>query len=529
MTDVSAASGITFVSRTGEGGRVAWIPEAKGTGVTLFDYDRDGILDVLLVAGSTLERERAGSPGFGAALYRGRGGLRWEDVTAASGIRDLRWTNAAAAGDVNGDGWDDLLVTGLSGIRLLVNERGAFRDAGATALPETARNGGWCTSAAFLDVDADGDLDAFVARYLAFDLADPPLDGKAGRSCRWKGHPVICGPRGLEALPDLLLRNRGDGTFEDATAAAGIGAARPAYGLGVLPLDFDRDGRTDVYVANDMTPSHLWRNDGGRFTEVGVALGVAYSADGAPEAGMGVDAADLDGDGIEEILKTNFEGEPNDLYRSSPNGWLESSTRAGIAAADRPHVGWGCAIRDFDGDGFGDLFVANGHVYPEAALPGLGSSWAQPRVLHLGGPTGRFTRFAGPGAEDLAAAKVSRAAAFGDLDDDGDVDVVIVNVNDRPTILRTDAPPGTWTGFAIRGPARNPHGLGAIVTLRGDGFSRSATVRAQASFQATNDPRVVFRLSPGQVPSSVEVALPGRPVVRSASVQPGSYHELAVE
>jgi hypothetical protein len=531
MVDVSAESGVAFVSRSGEPGGPRFIPEAKGCGAAILDYDRDGVLDLFFLSGSTIARERAGEPGWGSALYRGLGGLKYSDVTAQAGIPALGWSSAPVAGDLDGDGYPEVLVTGLSGMRLLVNEKGRFREADARALPPTADDG-WCTSGALFDVDQDGDLDAFVARYLKFFDADPlPFDGSGNpaRTCQWKGHQVLCGPRGFEPLHAILLRNRGDGTFEDVTKAFGIDAVPPAYGLGVLTLDFNRDGRTDVYAANDMTPSHLWRNDGGRFTEVGVPLGVAYSADGAPEAGMGVDAADLNGDGIEDIVKTNFDGEPNDVYLSSrATGFDEFSARAGTAAVDRPHVGWGCALRDFDGDGILDFFVANGHVYAQADLPLTGTSFAQRKVLHLGRADGRFSALKGPGAAALENPKVSRAAAFGDLDDDGDTDAVVVNLNDRPTILRNDAPPSPWVGVRVAGPPRNPQGLGALVTLAGDGWKRSQVVRAHASFQSTNDPRVLFRLRPDEKPASIEVALPGRAAVRVERVQPGAWQEVRV-
>jgi enediyne biosynthesis protein E4 len=528
MVDVSADSGVAFVSRSGE--RQEFIPEAKGTGVAILDFDQDGVLDLFFVSGSTIERERAGKPGFGSALYRGLGGMKYADATKAAGIPELGWSSAPVAGDLDGNGFDDLLVTGVRGVRLLLNDRGVFREATATALPATARDAGWCTSAALFDLENDGDLDVFVARYLRFDWADPPRDGAGGRTCRWKGHSVICGPRGLDPLRAVLLRNRGDGTFEDAGESAGLEAVPAAYGLGVLPLDFDRNGLADLYVANDMTPSHLWRNDGQRFTEVGVALGVAYSADGAPEAGMGVDAGDLNGDGVEDLLKTNFEGEPNDVYLSTEkSGYHEASTRLGAAAVDRPHVGWGCAVRDFDGDGALDLFVANGHVYTQADDPKSGSAYAQPKVLHLRTAGGRFSRFAGPGAEALGVAKVSRAAAFGDLDGDGDTDAVVVNLNDRATLLRSDVPPGPWVGVAVLGPRGNPRGLGALVTLSGDGWKRSHYVRAQASFQSTNDPRVIFRLRKGEVPRELEITLPGQPPRRYDRLSIGSWQTLEAQ
>jgi hypothetical protein len=245
---------------------------------------------------------------------------------------------------------------------------------------------------------------------------------------------------------------------------------------------------------------------------------------------MGIDAADINGDGVEDILKTNFEGEPNDVYLSSPTvGFDESSARVGTAAADRPHVGWGCAIRDFDGDGLLDLFIANGHVYSDADLPVTGTAYAQPKVLHLGVTGGRFSRFAGPGSEALASPKVSRAAAFGDLDDDGDTDAVIVNLNDRPTILRSDVPPGSWVGIAAAGPRGNPRGIGATVTIGGPGFTRSALVRSQSSFQSSNDARVLFRLRDSERPTWVEVSIRGHPPRRVEPLQPGAYHEVPIE
>ncbi|HYC77301.1 MAG TPA: VCBS repeat-containing protein [Planctomycetota bacterium] len=490
MTDVSAESGVTFVARTAD--PPVFIPEAKGGGVALFDQDADGRLDLLVVAGSTVEREARGEPGFGLAFYRGLGGARFRDATAEVGLDvPFGWLTAPVVGDADGDGRPDLLLASFRGLRLFRNDGARFVEA-VGALPSAATDAGWCTSATWVDLDGDGALDLFACRYLAFDPRNPPRDG-AGRTCRRRGKPVMCGPRGLEPLHDLVLRNRGDGTFEDASRAWGVADVPAAYGLGVVASDVDRDGDADVYVANDATPNHLWRNDGGRFVEIAGASGVAWSADGAPEAGMGVDAADLDGDGIEDFFVTNFETEPNDVYLSAAGlGWFEASMRVKTAAIDRPLVGWGCGIRDFDGDGRLDLFVANGHVY--AGLDD--ATWAQPCTLHLGRPDGAFARFAGADAAALDAPRAGRPVAFGDLDDDGDFDAVVSTVNGPPAVLRADLPPGRWYGASVTAAPGRGAALGARATFEIGAVRREATVRAQSGFQATHDVRLLFR-APG--------------------------------
>ncbi len=522
FTDLGSPDGATAIDQ----GVPRLIPEAKGGGVAMFDQDGDGRLDVLVVKGSTVERAARGEPGFGAALYRGNGDGRFKDATAEAGLDvPLPWLMAPVAADFDGDGRTDVLFTALEGLRYFRNEGGRFVDRTGTALPAAVAAAGWCTSAAAADFDGDGDLDVFVARYLAFDPKDPPLDGVGGRTCRHRDRPVLCGPRGLKPLGDLLLKNRGDGTFEEVGSAFGLGGTAPAYGLGVVVLDFDRDGRPDVFVANDATPNHLWRNEGGRFVEVGVGLGVAWSADGAPEAGMGVDAADLNGDGVDDLVVTNFETEPNDVYLSRGDlGWIESSARVRTAGVDRPLVGWGVGIRDFDGDGRLDLFVANGHVYRGFAE---GSPWSQPVVLHLGRDDGTFARFRGPEASALDQSRPSRAAAFGDLDDDGDVDVVIVGVGVPPAILRADVPNDLeWYGLRVRGPAPNLAGLGAAVEFEAGGRVRHATVRAQSSFQATNDPRLIFRAPKGGPPPVFRARLGGK--VAAIPAVAGAYVDLPV-
>ena len=503
-----------------------YIPEAKGGGAALFDHDGDGRLDLLIAKGSTVARAARAEPGFGAALYLGTGDGRFRDASVEAGLDvPLPWLMAPVAADFDGDGRTDVLFTALEGLRYFRNEGGRFVDRTATALPVAAAESGWCTSAVAADFDGDDDLDVFVARYLVFDPKAPPEDGVGGRTCRHRDRPVLCGPRGLRPLGDLLLKNRGDGTFEEAGLAAGLTAVAPAYGLGAVVLDFDRDGRPDVYVANDATPNHLWRNEGGRFVEVAAGLGVAWSADGAPEAGMGVDAADLNGDGIEDLVVTNFETEPNDVYLSHGGlGWIESSARVRTAGVDRPFVGWGVGIRDFDGDGRLDMFVANGHVYHGFTE---GSAFAEPCILHLGRADLTFARFRGPGASALDTPRPSRAAAFGDIDDDGDVDVVVAGVGVPPAILRAEVPADLdWFGLRVRGQGRNLAALGAAVEFDDGGRVRHATVRAQSSFQSTSDPRLLFRSAKGGRPPVFRVRQSGRSAAITAVA--GAYVDLVL-
>jgi enediyne biosynthesis protein E4 len=528
FVDATDDSGLVFVCRGADVPN--YIPEAKGAGVAMFDQDGDGVLDLVVAAGSTVEREARDEGGFGVAFYRGLGGLRFEDRTKAVGLDvELPWVMAPVAADVDGDGRVDLLLTSLRGLRLFRNEGARFRDVTNEALPRSAREpAGWCTSAVFADLDGDGDLDLFVCRYLKFDPRRPPKDGVDGRSCLRRGKPVLCGPRGLDPLPDLVLRNRGAGVFEDATEALGFSAAPPAYGLGATLVDVDGDGVLEVFVANDATPNHVFRRGAdGRYVERGAATGLAWSADGAPEAGMGVDVADLNLDGVDDVVVTNFEGEPNDVYLSNGAlGHLESSGRVKTAAVDRPRLGFGVGIRDFDGDGLLDVFVANGHVYPD---DGGGSAWRQPATLHLGRPDGTFVAATGPSVSALDVPRPARAAAFGDLDDDGDVDVVLIRMGEPPALLRCDLPSDLpWVGVEVRADGRNPFAIGAEVALTFDGVVRKARVRPHASFMATNDARLVFRLPKAPTgPIRVEATLGDRRGVAEARI--GAYATVRID
>lgn len=459
------------------------ILEVNGGGLAWFDGDEDGDPDLLLVVPGAYPAKGAAS-GASNRLYRNDAG-RLVDVTAGSGVDVAGYCNGVAVGDVDADGRRDLYLTRL-GSNVLLRNLGDLR---FESLPEAAGAAceGWSTSATFLDLDRDGDLDLYVTRYLEFDPDRPPLHGVGGRHCLWNGEPVMCGPQGLPAQADRYYRNEG-GRFVDATEAAGFGAP-PAYGLGCIDGDWNDDGWPDVYVSNDSQPNALFLSRGdGTVREAGVLAGAALSSRGREQAGMGIAVGDADGDRDEDLLVTNFSGEPNAFYVNQGRGsFRDLADPSGLGGPSRPLLGWGAAFLDADLDGDLDLFTANGHVYVQADRPGTGTSWAQPEVLYLNDGRGRFE----PAPWPEATPAPGRALAVADVDGDGRLDVLVSRLGQAPVLWRGTAR-GATLAVRVAGPRGNPDGLGTRLSWTDAAGTRTHRVRSSAGFQAASDPRAFF-------------------------------------
>jgi len=490
--EIGARAGIDFVHHSGHATK-HYLPEIMGGGAALFDMDNDGFLDLYLVQSGSLTDPSAG----GNRLYRNRGDGTFEDVTDRSGAGVRGYGMGVAAGDFDNDGFTDLYVTNFGGNVLLRNDgHGHFTDVTAKA---GVAGGGWSTSAAFVDYDGDGRLDLFVARYLDWRMP-------AEVECySLTGVPDYCSPASYD-LPStaLLFHNEGGGVFTDVSMRAGIRAA-VGNGLGVVAGDFNGDGRVDLFVANDRTPNHLWLNQGGgRFVESALALGVAVDQDGTAKSGMGVAAEDADDDGDLDLLVVNLDGESDSFFRNRGKFFSDDTVSAGLRTPSRPFTRFGMALADFDNDGYLDLFEANGRVGLQAERHAA-DPYAEPSLLFRGFAGPRFEEVAPRGGTRTPLVATGRAAAFGDIDNDGGVDAVVVNRDSRPFVLRNVvAHRGHW--IALR--AVDEHGrdaLGAQVTMTVGARTIRRDVRAAYSYLASNDPRVHVGLGAETVARNVTV------------------------
>jgi len=505
FTDIAKEAGLVLPVVYGEADHKDYILETVGCGCAFFDYDNDGWMDIFLLSGSSM----AGAPsGASNRLYKNNRDGTFSDVTEKAGLRFTGWGSGVCVGDYNNDGWEDLFCSFYGQNKLYRNNGdGTFTDVTKQAGLENSKTR-WGAGCTFLDYNRDGHLDLFVSNYVQFDATHIPKPG-LDVYCNWKGVPVNCGPRGLQPGYHSLYRNNGDGTFADVSVRAGIDGLRGSYGMTVVAADFDEDGWPDIFVACDSTPSLLLMNQrNGTFREEGVIRGVALSDDGMEQAGMGVGVGDYDLDGHLDLFKTHFTDDTGGLFHNNGKAEFENTTMAAHVGTENRYICWGAGIVDLDNDGFPDLFMTAGSVYPEVekTLPQYPNK--NPRVVFRNLGNGTFEELieeAGPG---VAAAHCSRGCAFGDFDNDGDIDILIVNLSEAPSLLRNDVSGNNhWLKVKLVGTKSNHSAIGARVLAKYGKKIQAQEVLSQSSFYSASDPRLHFGLG-GETSADLEIRWP---------------------
>jgi len=541
FTDIAQKAGLADPVVFGGVDSKKYIIETTGTGVAIFDYDNDGWPDIFIVNGTTLDA--AHGKAQTSHLYHNNHDGTFTDVTQKVGLTHTGWGQGVCVGDYDNDGWEDLYVT-YYGKNVLYHNNG---DGTFTDVSEKAGVGGsgkaWGNGCAFVDYDRDGHLDLMVANYVDFDLSTAPAPGDRA-SCVWKGVPVMCGPQGLPAAKNILYHNRGDGTFEDVTTKAHIDKADGYYSLSVSTLDYDEDGWPDIFVADDSTASILYHNNrDGTFTDVAITAGAAFNEDGRAQAGMGSTIADYNGDGHLDIFKTNFSDDTATLYRNNGNGTFDDVTYLAGLGLNTKYLGWGTMFFDFDNDGWPDLLLVNGHVYPEVDSQHLGSTFKEPRILYHNNGNATFTDISADAGPGITTPNSSRGLAIGDLWNDGRLSAVISNMNAPPSLLVNDVRNNNhWIAFHLIGAfptlsqkqrssvskpdpsqlhsqsftsyasstsfASSRDALGARITLKTGKRLFVDEVRSGSSYDSNNDMRVHFGLGSATKLDSVQIRWP---------------------
>jgi hypothetical protein len=492
FVDVASSAGLQVPLTYGDVDSHKYILEATGCGCAFVDYDNDGWMDIFLLSGTRLSGNPAGATN---RLYKNNRDGTFTDVTEKAGMESIGWASGVCIGDYNNDGFEDIFFTSYGQNHLYRNNGdGTFTDV-TKAVGLWNEQPRWGAGCSFLDYNRDGHLDLFVSNYVRFSFDNAPVPGEGG-NCNFKGIPVECGPRGLPTGRHLLYRNNGDGTFTDVSQEAGIARATESYGMTVIAADLDEDGWTDIFVACDSTPSLLFMNNhDGTFREEGVPRGVALSDDGMEQAGMGVGVGDYDLDGHLDLFKTHFTDDANGLYHNDGKGNFDDVTRPTRLAVDTRYTCWGAGIVDLDNDGYPDLFMVTGSVYPEVErkLPQYANKTPRAVFRNLGNRTfEELDAQAGPGVTD---AHCSRGCAFGDFDNDGDMDILIVNLNEPPSLLRNDIKHKlNWIKIKLEGVKSNRSAIGARVLAHYGGKVQAQAVLSQSSFYSCNDSRLHFGL-----------------------------------
>ena len=525
FTDNAEKAGLTMMNVFGGSGIKKYIIETTGTGVAVFDYDNDGWPDIFIVNGTTLQGFPARN-GPTSHLYHNNQDGTFTDVTVKAGLVATGWGQGVCVGDYDNDGWEDLYVTYYGKNRLYHNDHGVFKEVAEKA--GVAGSGkAWGTGCAFIDYNRDGHLDLMVANYVDLDLSTTPAPGES-TSCAWKGVPVMCGPRGLRGATNILYLNRGDGTFMDVTTKAHIDRTEGHYAFSVATLDYDDDGWPDIYVACDSAPSILYHNNwDGTFTDVAVMAGVAFNEDGREQAGMGATVGDFNGDGRLDIFKTNFSDDTPTLYRNNGDGIFSDVTFAAGLGLHTQYLGWGTMFFDFDNDGWPDLILANGHVYPEVDKFHLGSGYLEPSVLYRNNGNGTFTDVSANAGPGINAASSARGLAIGDLWNDGQLSIVISNMNAKPSLLVNTVRSGNhWIAFKTIGTRSNRDGIGAKITIRAGKRTLVDEVRSGSSYISQSDMRVHFGLGAVTKIDSVQVRWPSGLVERFENLSVDAFNTL---
>lgn len=523
LSDITEASGIHF-SHTAAPEK-KYIVESMSGGVLIVDYDRDGWPDIYFTNAPTVEMALKGEKAKGALYHNNRNGT-FTDVTEKAGIASPCYAMGGAVGDYNNDGWPDLYITCLGGNVLYRNNgNGTFTDVTKQA---GVADGRWSTGAAFADFDGDGFVDLMVTNYVDFKLNDLPGFGKSP-TCKFRGLDVQCGPRGLKGGGDALFHNNGDGTFTDISKSAGVEDAPGYYGLGVIWSDFSNTGHPDIYVANDSTPNYLYRNVGnGKFNEIGLESGTAVSGDGSEQGSMGVAVADYNHTGRFSIYVTNFADEFNTLYRNDGlSSFTDVSYDSGVALASLPYVKWGTAFVDLDNDGWPDLFSVNGHVYPQVDTTPSGARYREVENILMNEKDGTFCDAGNLAGTAVREPRVGRGLATADLDNDGNVDLVVENLDGSPLILHNNGVAGThWVSFELSGTKSNRLALGARIVITAGGVTQMDEVRSGGSYLSQNDLRVHFGLGKSDKIDSVEVHWPSGRIDKLTGIRPDQFYAV---